>query len=385
VTSLEEGRFARLEAIAWWDRDRVAEARVLVVGAGALGNEVLKNLGLMGVGRLVVLDRDRVELSNLSRSVLFRQSDAGRPKAECAARALRELSPEVKVQALVGDVTADVGLGFFRWADAVVGALDNREARVFVNAACARVGRPWVDGGIEVLQGVARGFAPPATACYECTMSQVDWDLVNQRRSCAMLARRAVAARGTPTTPTTASVIGGIQAQEVMKLIHGLDALLGRGFVYEGAGHGSYTVSYPVKKDCPWHDPPAPIDGSPGIASSTPLRAIWRRAAERLGGEPDALDLGREIVESFACPACDSRADAFVPPERVRGDHVRCPSCGGDRTPRFLHSLDNDGGLDRTPTQIGLPAWDIVWARRGGDSVGIELAGDREDALGSAA
>ena len=214
---IQEGRFARLEAIEWWDQPLVARSRVLVVGAGALGNEVIKNLALLGVGEVVVVDMDRIESSNLSRSVLFREGDEGKAKAECAARAASRIFPGARVRPIVGNVLADVGLGFFRRADVVIGALDNREARVFVNSACARVGRPWIDGGIEVLRGIVRGFAPPRTACYECTMSQVDWDLLNKRRSCSLLARRAAEQRGTPTTPTTASVIGALQAQEFIK------------------------------------------------------------------------------------------------------------------------------------------------------------------------
>ena len=78
VVSLAEGRFARLEAIEWWDQRRLAAAKVLVIGAGALGNEVLKNLALLGVGHIAIADQDHVELSNLSRSILFRESDEGR-------------------------------------------------------------------------------------------------------------------------------------------------------------------------------------------------------------------------------------------------------------------------------------------------------------------
>ena len=189
--TLTEGRFARFELIEWWDQARLRDARVLVVGAGALGNEVVKNLALLGVGTLAIVDVDRVEKSNLCRSVLFRESDEGRPKALCAAAAAGQLYPEIKTLPLVGNVQTDVGLGHFRAADVVVGAIDNREARVFVNAACARVGRPWIDGGIEVLRGIVRGFAPPATACYECTMNRTDWELLNRRRSCSLLGRRA--------------------------------------------------------------------------------------------------------------------------------------------------------------------------------------------------
>lgn len=374
--SEKEGRFARLEAIEWWDQARLARARVLVVGAGALGNEVIKNLALLGVGHLVIADMDRVELSNLSRSVLFRARDEGRFKAECAAEAARDLFPGIEAQAFVGNVLADLGLGYFRWADVVVGALDNREARVFVNAACAQLGRPWIDGGIEVLQGVVRGFAPPATACYECTMSRVDWDLLNKRRSCSLLARQALANRGTPTTPTTASVIAALQVQEVVKLLHGRPALLGRGYVFEGAGHNSYAVNYPVSADCPWHETPAPVESAPDFGRDTPLQVIRDKAMARLGAV-DAIDFAREIVERLECPRCGQRAEVWRAAENVPAGALRCPRCAAECAPTFLHSLAGDSPLlARTPAELGLPARDVVWTRRGAETIGWEMSAD---------
>ena len=215
---VNEGRFARFEAIEWWDQALLKNARILVVGAGAIGNEVIKNLALLGVGHIIIADMDKIEMSNLNRSILFRADDEGRPKADCAARSFKDIYPDARATALDGNILADVGLGYFRWAQVVVGALDNREARVFVNKACAQVNRPWIDGGIDVLHGVVRGFRPPDSSCYECTMSQVDWQLLNDRRSCSLLAAKAIMNNGVPTTPTTASVIGAIQAQEVVKL-----------------------------------------------------------------------------------------------------------------------------------------------------------------------
>jgi adenylyltransferase/sulfurtransferase len=371
-----EGRFSRLEAIEWWDQALLARTKVLVIGAGALGNEVIKNLALLGVGHVAIADMDRVELSNLSRSVLFRETDEGQFKAECAARAARGIFSGMQTTALVGNILADLGLGWFRWADAVIGALDNREARVFVNSACARAGRPWIDGGIEVLHGVARGFAPPQTACYECTMSKVDWELLNKRRSCSLIARRALAHRGTPTTPTTASVIGAIQVQEMVKLLHGRGALLGRGFVFDGAGHTSYTVNYPVAPDCPWHEPPPPIEPMPQFNCRTKIGELWQEATRRLGGV-DALDFAREIVEKLECPACGRRTDMFLPAERVRDDQLHCPGCRAEYAATFLHSVtEKSGCLGRSVQETGLPAWDIIWARRGADAIGLEISGD---------
>jgi molybdopterin/thiamine biosynthesis adenylyltransferase len=371
-----EGRFARLEAIEWWKQSLLRDARVLVIGAGALGNEVIKNLALLGTGHVVITDMDRVELSNLSRSVLFRAEDEGLPKAACAARAAARIYPEMEVLDVEANVLGEVGLGYFRWAHFVIGALDNREARVFVNSACARVGRPWFDGAIEALHGIVRGFAPPATACYECTMSTADWDLLNKRRSCSLLARRALAAQGTPTTPTTASVIAAMQVQEMVKAIHGMATLMGRGFVFDGAGHSSYLVSYPINPDCPWHEQRAEIIPLPACGSDTPLRKVWEMAESRLG-KVDAIDLSREVVRDLVCPACGNVDMIFKPLEKIDESQARCSKCGAESVPAFFHSLDARGSLlDRTPRQLGLPAWDIVWARNGQQAVGFEFSGD---------
>jgi molybdopterin/thiamine biosynthesis adenylyltransferase len=371
--NLSDGRFTRFERIEWWDQARVQNARVLVVGAGALGNELIKNLALLGLGHLLVIDMDVIEISNLTRSVLFREADVGTPKAECAVRSARELYPAINARAISGDVTADLGLGWFRWADVVVGALDNREARVFINSACARMGKPWIDGGIDVLSGIARGFHPPRTACYECTMSEVDWKIINERRSCSMLARRALAHGGTPTTPTTASVIGGIQAQEVLKLLHGMPALLGRGYVFEGATHSSYTVEYSINPDCPWHEDVAPIE-TIDATQDTPLEAVWRRAEPILGGV-DAIEFGREMLKDLTCVSCGQRRSIMRAANAISESEATCGNCGSDCRPDLFHSIGSDQLL-LTPRQIGLPPRDIVWARRGGRFHGFELAGN---------
>src|SRR2546430_799494 len=93
-----DDRFDRLRRIPWWDQDRLRKAKVLVLGAGALGNEILKNLALMGVGNLFIADIGNVETSNLSRSVLFRERDAGRPKAVVAAETVRDIYPDINLQ-----------------------------------------------------------------------------------------------------------------------------------------------------------------------------------------------------------------------------------------------------------------------------------------------
>lgn len=373
---IKDGRFVRFEAIEWWDQALLKNARVLVVGAGALGNEIVKNLALLGVGHIIIVDMDYVELSNLNRSILFRESQKGQPKAECAARGAKDIYPEIWAKPILGNVLADVGLGYFKWAQVVVGALDNREARVFVNKACSQVGRPWIDGGIDVLKGMVRGFAPPATACYECTMSQVDWDLLNMRRSCSFLARRAMNHNGVPTTPTTASVIGAIQAQEVVKLLHGMDALLGKGFFYDGVQHDSYFLTYPIKSDCRWHELPAPIESLSDISSESPVQNLWDRAYQRLGGL-DAIDLSRELVEELECPSCGQIKKVFQEAEKIPEDQIVCEACDSECSPKFFHSICGESSLlSKRIYQLGVPQWDIVWARFGDEYLGLEIAGD---------
>src|SRR5580658_3136907 len=96
-----EDRFSRLRLISWWDQEKIAKCRLLVIGAGALGNEILKNAALLGFTQVVIVDMDRIEVSNLSRAVLYRLEDVGRFKADTAASAYLSFAPDAKVQPVV--------------------------------------------------------------------------------------------------------------------------------------------------------------------------------------------------------------------------------------------------------------------------------------------
>jgi molybdopterin/thiamine biosynthesis adenylyltransferase len=135
MITLEESRYARQELITWWDQARLRESRVLVVGAGALGNEIVKNLSLLGVGHITVVDMDRIERSNLARCAMFVDADEGHFKAEALAEAARRLNPEVTAAAVPVSVMT-LGLGTVASFDIVIAGLDNREARLWINRAC---------------------------------------------------------------------------------------------------------------------------------------------------------------------------------------------------------------------------------------------------------
>lgn len=181
-------RYSRLTLIPWWDQDRLRGAKALVVGAGALGNEIIKNLTLLGVGTIHVVDMDRIESSNLSRSPLFRQSDVGEYKANVVAKHAMSMNPDVRVVPIVGKFEDQIGLGLLREMDLVFAGLDSRLARLNVGRACRMVGKPWIDGAIEALQGIVRVFAADGP-CYECTLNDVDLELIAKRKSCALITK----------------------------------------------------------------------------------------------------------------------------------------------------------------------------------------------------
>ena len=279
----ESDRYGRLRLIPWWRQERLAEARVLVVGAGALGNEVLKNLALLGVGTVIVIDLDAVEPSNLSRSVLFRLEDGGRSKAEVAAIRSSEINPEVAFHAIRGDVITDLGLGVFADVDVVIGCLDNREARLWVNRQCWKVGTPWVDSGIQEIQGVVKVFVPPDSACYECAMTARDYQLLNVRYSCPLLSRDQILEGKVPTAPTIASMMAALEVQEALKLIHGLPVAAGSAMVFNGVTNQFYTTRLPFRDDCLSHETyPEPVELP--IGNESTVADLFALAGESVEG-----------------------------------------------------------------------------------------------------
>lgn len=360
-----EDRYHRQRLIDWWDQIRIREAKVLVIGAGALGNEILKLLALIGIGRTIIYDPDRIERSNLSRCVLFRDHDEGRFKADVAAERMRELNPGIQTTARCENIITHGGLGVFAWADVIIAGVDNREARVFVNSACARTGKRWVDGAIEGFAGVARVFDPGDGACYECTMNGTDRKLLAQRRSCALLARDIVARGHVPTTAVMASLVAALEVQEAVKLLHGQPALGGEGIHVQGLWGDFSRVRYPRRDDCMGHD----NSGTPvalGVGSSdVTLAALLDRADAALG--PGAtLELSREVVLELVCPQCGDTRPGQCTLGTLREADAACPACGTHRIVDAIAGISRDGRVDltRTPAELGLPPFDIIIARR---------------------
>ena len=374
----DHDRYHRQSLITWWDQERLRDASILVVGAGALGNEIVKNLVLMGIGRVLVVNMDGVENSNLARCVFFRPEDEGLPKARVLAERAGELNSDTEIIPLVGDVRMTVGLGVFAEVDLVLGGLDNREARLFVNQACWKTGTPWIDGAIEGLMGVVRVFVPPDSACYECTLGERDHELIAARRTCAMLTREEMLSGRTPTTATTSSVVAGMQAQEAVKLLHserlGPPTLAGGGFQFVGLNHDSYIVRYSRRQDCLSHDS-YELDGVKALAHDAPFHELLALAREELGQDA-VLELEHEVVVAGSCQQCGCEQAIRRPADALHAGTGLCPECANPWRLEFAHTIDEGSPLlTANSSELGLPSADYVVGRSGLDRRFFALTG----------
>jgi molybdopterin/thiamine biosynthesis adenylyltransferase/predicted RNA-binding Zn-ribbon protein involved in translation (DUF1610 family) len=378
ITDPDTDRYHTFGYISWWQQDVVRNATVLVVGAGALGNEVLKNLALMGVGNLLIADFDTIEDSNLSRSVLFRVGDRGRRKVDAAAERIKELNPDVGVLAWHGDINYDMGMGVFRHVDAIVGCLDNREARLSINRASWAVGRPWVDGAIQELMGIVRVFWPGRGACYECTLTDADYQAISLRYSCPLLARENILQGKVPTTPTSASIVAAFQSQEALKLIHGLEVQPGTALLINGLTNDVYNTEYPEKEYCMSHNRLEPIVELPEVNIDTTLGELLALAQEQLGPEA-VLEFDGEVVVAMQCPDCGMSEPVFKKMARLYEGTASCPYCGSRREMALTHRITGDEPyLQRTLGEFDVAPLSIIRARNSQERIYLEMTGDRE-------
>lgn len=358
----DDDRYSRLRLIGWWEQEKLAAAKVLVVGAGALGNEVLKNLALLGIGQVYVADFDEIEESNLTRSVLFRHKDCGRPKAEAAAEAVRDINPDTKVVPMLANIMTDVGLGLFRDVDVVIGCLDNREARLWVNRQCWKVNTPWIDGGIQEINGVVKVFAPPDSACYECGMTENDYRLINLRYSCPLLRREDLLAGKVPTAPTISSIIAGMQVQEALKLIHGMPVESGTACVFNGITNQFYKTAFQRREDCLSHETYPDAIELPLAAQTDSAKDLFAAIAEHYKlNVPMRLELDRDLIVSTYCEACGLEQRIMKPQQSVGMQHAVCRDCGQTSKPRMTNTITSESELaNETLTSLGVPPYDIV-------------------------
>src|SRR5690349_15841402 len=160
-------------------QERISNARVLLIGCGALGSTIAEQLARAGVGFLKIADRDIVELTNLQRQVLFDESDAksGTPKAAAAARRLTAINSSIIIEPCIVDVHAGnveelAGLTDGKRVDLILDGTDNVETRYLINDVCVKHELPWVYGACVGMEGRVMAMWPPRTPCLRCLFPQ---------------------------------------------------------------------------------------------------------------------------------------------------------------------------------------------------------------------
>ena len=398
-------------------QDLVSAAHVMVVGCGALGNEVLKNLVLMGVTHIVAVDFDIVEMGNLTRSVLFTRSDAERKrtKVEVVAERVHDMNPNINIQTICGDIAYDVGLGLIRQMDVVIGCVDSRWARFCINRYCMRAGIPWVDGGIDGLEGTVRVFAPGKN-CYACNLGPEGLKDLARRMPCSGIIRRQEQRGSAPTTSIIASIIGAIEVQEALKIMYNeecimhnnneecimhnnkreMTTLCGKMMYYDGE-HVTVRIAdfQAYDEECPEHETWAPVHQTEVSRDMTVAKALalLREEDKETGrqGDRESEELRVKSEELAICLTNDCFVDyvvrrdtdermAVMVPGRMVADKVALEKAldGQPLSGLYQHEYHRVDASFPYPSltlaQLGIPQQDIVRVTVDGEDYYLELS-----------
>lgn len=387
-----EGVFTLL---SWFKKDKVSNARVLVAGAGALGNEVIKDLALFGVGHIFVVDFDRIEISNLTRSVLFREEDAfdHRFKAEVAAKRAMEINPQIKVTPIVGSLFSEVGLALYKSVDVIIGCLDSRLARYQLNRMAMRAGKTWIDGSIENLTGVVKVYSP-GISCYECGLSREEFNIIMLRTGCADVVRSQTSQGRVATTPISASIVGAVQAQEAMKIIH-LDSygdsslpfstLKGKMWRYEGLTNTTNTYKFASwKKSCPAHEQWIPSTMGKNMTADMTVKDALAELRRICGVDEVEINLmNNKFIEAIISDSPEKEFKVMVP-ESALDDTISSDSEMRKLSyktlfhKKFYENIDSNFPFQHlTLNQIGIPYFDVIRVASSKGEFYVELSADR--------
>ena len=216
LSEKELDRYSRqvmLEEIGYQGQLKLKQSKVCVVGVGGLGNPIVTRLAAMGVGKLRIVDRDVIELSNLHRQTMFNEDDVGQVKVETAAKKLRKLNPDIVVEELPVSINDYTALDVVDGCDVVVDALDSVDARYALNKACIEKKIPFVTGAAVGVTGQSFTILPKESACYHCLFPSLDEDSMP---TCSIEG----------VHPSILSIVGGIEVSEAVKIITGKEPSL---------------------------------------------------------------------------------------------------------------------------------------------------------------
>jgi adenylyltransferase/sulfurtransferase len=369
LTDPEMDRYQRLKLIRWWDQEKLKNARVLVLGAGALGNEVVKNLALLGIGKVWIVDFDRIETTNLTRSALFRAADVGKWKAEVLSNRAGEMNPDSSFTPLQIDVRYDLGLGFLSKIDLILGCLDNREARYSINRYAYLLKKPFIDGGLDTLNGSVSFFMPPSSACYECTLSKVDRAELQKRISCLKNVDPEIK-HHVPTAPTVASIVGGLQVQLGIRQLHGLQVPAGKRLGLYGLSDVFFDIALEISEECGLHTTADAIGEIKELKGSEndSIEKLLHAAKREWNAERLIWDFDRDLFTSLTCTQCGKKND-FIGTQSLYNGSAFC-GCGGAYKPQITVSYEGtEAWGEKSLRDLGFPSDHIYCAETTNDRI----------------
>ena len=362
--------------LSWFKKEKVKDARVLVAGAGALGNEVVKNLALFGVGHIYVVDFDQIEISNLTRSVLFREEDAYNHsfKADIVAKRAMEINPQIKVTPIVGNLFSEVGFGLYNSVDVVIGCLDSRIARYQLNRLCMRAGKTWIDGSIENMTGAVRVYAP-GKSCYECGLSREEFNNIMLRTGCADVVRTQGKAGRIATTPISASIVGAMQVQEAMKVIHQEEGqetpfktLEGKMLRYEGLTNSMNIYKFASwKSSCPAHERWDKITQGIELSATNTVAQVLKKLKDALNVNVVEINMrNNKFIDKIISDHPEKEFEVMIPESKLdayikQNEELRKLSYRTLFHKHFYENIDKSFPYKNlTLQQIGIPLYDVI-------------------------
>jgi molybdopterin-synthase adenylyltransferase len=220
---------------------RLQDASVAIIGCGALGTGLASNLCRAGIGRILIADRDYIELNNLQRQILFDEDDVAHhvPKAIAAVEKLQIVNSDISIEALVEDVNVDSIEEIVRSHNLILDATDNFETRYLINDACVKQQRPWIYSGVISAYGTTMNIIPGDTACLRCVFP--DMPLPGTTATCDTVG----------VLNGIVGVITGIAATEAIKILLKSDKVSRSIFTMDLWENTTDRIELPRQTDCP--------------------------------------------------------------------------------------------------------------------------------------
>ena len=297
--------FARQELVLDGETGRrIGKTRVLVVGAGAGGNEVLKNLALMGFGHFTIVDFDPIESSNLSRTTLFSKEHIGQSKSAVAAEVISKLSLHEEPHVTSYNLRIqDVGRQVFLDNDIVISCVDTNDARAYLNEWCVRLRKPFLEMGFEkfVIQVC---FFPNAARGDACLREVIGYgEFGGRRQSCSRLKMADTELQHIPTIQVSSALAGAFVATEVILYLQGRSRLDNKILQYSAEHHRCSVFDVPQSEKCLLHRDGDLAVVEVGLDSTATVRTLLERIKD-MTGEECMLRLPDQFIISMECEGC---------------------------------------------------------------------------------